>query len=334
MSETAPALSLASLEAEGAGWLLDCEYRQHSPRTLEERRDFLAKLAWLMAREHLAELTPAACRAFLRHVAVGHLETAGRWGNEEPRTANFSPVKPATLHSYYRRLRTFANWLVKEGRLAASPMARIEPPRVPRVLIEPFTDEQIEGLRRAARRGTHPARDEAILLFLLDTGARASELCSLSRGDFDLLQRRVVVRGKGGHQRALYLGAVATRALWAYLNEAGATGTDGQADPAAALFLADRGARTGMGLTRSGLLDLFERLGPKAGLSGVRCSPHTCRHTFAIRFLRAGGNAFQLQAALGHTCQAMVSRYVHLAHVDVATAQRAFSPVDRLNKRR
>ena len=320
MSESAPALPVSALAEMGAAWLLDGEYRQHSPRTLDERRDFPAKLAWLMERDGLAELTPTACRTFLRHVAVGHLEPAGRWASGQR-----GPVKPNTVHSYYRRLRTFACWLARNDLVAVNPRARIEPPRVPRVLIEPFTDAQIEALLAAAAKGTHPLRDRALLLFLLDTGARVSELCSLRRADFDFLTRRCVVRGKGGHERALHLGTVSARALWAYVNEA-------RQAPEAALFLGDRGTRAGEGLRRKGVQELFWRLEKAAGLSGVRCSPHTCRHSYAIRFLRAGGGQFELMAALGHSDVTQTSAYVKLAAIDLGAAQKSFSPMDRLRR--
>lgn len=324
MSERAPVsteIALPELLRLGEGWLLDCEYRQHSPRTLEERREILARLEWFLVQQGRQACSETDLRAFLAHVATGHLREPGRWGRHR------TPVKPKTVHSYHGRLRTLFGWLARQGYIERSLMERIDPPRVPRVRIEPFTDDHLDALLRAARKGTHPRRDEAILLFLLDTGARASEVCSLKRGDYDMLTRRCVVRGKGGHERALCLGAVSARALWAYLNEE-------QQDPAAALFLADRGTRAGEGLTRNGLRQLFHRLGERAGLEGVRCSPHTFRHSYAVRFLQAGGNGYQLQDSLGHTHPAMTAKYVHLAAVDVEQAQRQFSPVDRLRRRR
>jgi integrase/recombinase XerD len=72
---------------------------------------------------------------------------------------------------------------------------------------------------------------------------------------------------------------------------------------------------------------LLTRMGKRAGVPD--CHPHRMRHTFALEFLRGGGDVFSLQKLLGHSTLDMVRNYVAIAQVDVQNAHRRASPVDR-----
>jgi site-specific recombinase XerD len=181
--------------------------------------------------------------------------------------------------------------------------------------VEPFT---------AARRSSHARRDEAILLFLFDTGARASEFCGLKMSDLDLSAHRATVLGKGRKTRLLFFGRVTAKAIWQYLRETPRESHE-------ALFRPDRGCHAGERFSPAGLLHFFKRLGKAAGIHSVRCSPHTARHTFAVTFLRNGGNVFTLQQMPGHTSLAMTRRYVVLAEADMEAQHREYSLMDSMD---
>jgi integrase/recombinase XerD len=219
--------------------------------------------------------------------------------------------------------------MVEEGVLESTLLGRRKAPVSRPHQVTPFTPAQVEALIGASRKSSHPKRNEALVLFMVDTGARASEVCGLCNGDLELSSRRAMLTAtKGGRTRNVFFGKRSTRALYSLLLESGTKG-----DPEVPVFLSDRGLEAGGRLTPSGLRQLFERLGNAARIEGVRCSPHTCRHYYAIEFLRAGGSLFSLQQALGHTSLSMVKRYVAWAEADLERQSKQFSPADRLLKR-
>jgi integrase/recombinase XerD len=166
------------------------------------------------------------------------------------------------------------------------------------------------------RRDT-ATRDKAIVLVLLDSGMRASELCALTVGDADLSTGRVTVeRGKGGKARHTYLGKAARKALWRYVSRR-------QTRPDDPLFVT-RGERA---MDGDRLLKLIVNLGKRAGVGNLH--PHRFRHTFATQFLRNGGNLLALQRLLGHSNLGMVRRYAAIVEADLAAAHESSSPADR-----
>jgi integrase len=83
-------------------------------------------------------------------------------------------------------------------------------------------------------------------------------------------------------------------------------------------------------------LTAFDRqsslLARKAKIQGVRCSPHTLRHTFATNFIRNGGDVFTLQKILGHADIQTCMVYVHMSGKHVQEAMLRHSPVDKLTQ--
>lgn len=208
----------------------------------------------------------------------------------------------------------------------------IELPRYDKKLIIPFTLEEIRALVAAAEwtsnwdtrtgkraRSKRPTarRDVAIILTLLDTGLRVSELCSLTVRDYQQETGRLFVRqGKGGKSRYVFAGARAQRAIWRYLLERKGV------RPADLLFA----SKTENALERNNLRHTLNVIGENAGVQDVH--PHRFRHTFAVEFLRNGGNVFELKRILGHEKLATVEIYLELASVDIQRAQQANSPAD------
>lgn len=321
-------LSVADFRSLLESFLMRGDIERHSAATLINHRYRVGRVLWLADKRGWSCIGYRELQQFFLYLNHAHEETrdnviVGRWDN--PR--EIEPLKPGSVKSFHLSIRAFLNWCIAEGELDTSPLERIAAPIDRPDQVQPFTDSQVSALLLAAKRTRNPLRDEALLLLLVDCGLRVSELCALRLGDIDFMADTILVReGKGGKGRSLSFGRDAKRAVWNYLQKErrGEEATE-------PVFRSDG---TGDALTRRGVALLLARLGKAAKLpSTVRCSPHTCRHFFAVSLLRNGANIFALKSALGHTSMAMVNRYLSLSQADVAAAHRLASPADRLKER-
>jgi site-specific recombinase XerD len=229
-----------------------------------------------------------------------------------------------TINCYLRSISSFWSWLVREGFIEDNPFARTKIPKAPKKVITPFTEDQIQGLLQAIdTSSTAGLRAYAMILTFLDTGMRLGELIGLKKDDVDLRNKTLKVFGKGAKERRLPIGKRLLAALWKYQLHRPQPAT-GSVDN---FFL----TQDGWPLTKNRLETIIKDLGIKAGLQGVRCSPHTFRHTFCIQFLRNGANLFSLQQMTGHTSLEVLRGYVALAESDIKIAHQKFSPVDNMN---
>lgn len=233
--------------------------------------------------------------------------------------------------NYYIGLSGLWTWLVGEEIVPENIVRKLKPPRAERKEVVPFTEMEIKAIFAALNRSKVYQRDghsvdhslgsfernRAVLLLMLDTGLRASELCNLKIEDLDNRNNRVFVKqGKGMKERLLPFSPRTGQMIWRYL--AGRK----DARPEDPLFA----SRLNRPMTRTKLAEMCAGIGKRAGVPNVH--PHRFRHTFAIEFLRNGGSAFTLQMMLGHSTLETVKIYLKLAQIDLDTAHRRASPVD------
>lgn len=213
---------------------------------------------------------------------------------------------------------------MREMLVEETPFSRVKIPRAAGKVIRAFSNAQLEELVNAVNTDMPEGyRDYAIILTLLDTGIRVSELTGLRLGDVQMEERTLKVMGKGNKERMVPFGKGVQRVLWGYIN---------RVRPGPALVRNDFLFLTADGrpLTKNRVEFRMKKYGSRAGITGVRCSPHTLRHTAAISFLRNGGDVFSLQRLLGHRSLEMTRRYCEVADVDVQNAHATASPVDNL----
>lgn len=288
-------------------FLLDREARRCTPKTLCHYRYTLTSfVAFLRAQgvSQVAEIAP-------RHIRA-HLVALQRRG-----------LRDTTLHAHARGIRAWCNWLVAEGELQQSPMARVGMPRLEQRVPEPFSRDEILRLLAACDRSTpRGARDYALVLVALDTGLRLAELASLRVGSIDMRTGLVTVMGKARKQRLV---AVGSRARGAVLKMLSCT----DARPGDPLWPAFnwRGDQVGA-LTVQGVRTAIVRLGRRAGVRP--CGPHRFRRTFALWSLRSGMDLHSLRLLMGHADLDVLQRYLKLAGEDLTEAHRRHGPVDNL----
>jgi len=190
---------------------------------------------------------------------------------------------PGAKLSYFRAIRAFVNWLLRNDYLRESPIKRVDPPK-PRLRVLPsLTNEEIGYLIDFVTS----IRDKAIISLLADSGMRLSEVASIKADDIDWDNQTVIIWGKGGRQRK-------------------APFTERSAN-----YLLDILASDGTGdniwhMKRRGIQHMLLELARKSGLP---CNPHTFRRTFASNLHRAGLDVEHIMRLGGWESLDMVVRY-------------------------
>lgn len=221
-----------------------------------------------------------------------------------------------TVHDYARPVKTLLRFWHADDLMPTDVMKRVTMPRLTKPVLPAFTRVEVNTLLRA----TEADRDKTLILFLLDTGVRASELCALKVADFDVTTGAVMVRmGKGGKGRTVFCGAKSRRAVLRYLLSRDNPATDAPLFPS---------VNDGQHLKPNGLLQLLRRLERKSGVANVH--PHTFRRTFALWSLRAGMDIVRLAALLGHSDLTVVRQYLAIVEDDLQDAHEQHNGLDLL----
>lgn len=228
--------------------------------------------------------------------------------------------KMSTVGLRLRAVRAFFNWMVGEGVLKESPVAGIVI-RSHRSEVETYTREQLNDIFRQPDLETFVGyRDYAILTIFLETGIRLRELTDIKMDDVRMTDSQILINDKNGGFRLVPLQKQAKNVLNRYLKARGTS-------PSPYLFITQDDTQ----MSRKAVQDRVKKYGRMAGVTNVRNSPHTFRHTFAKMSVRNGANLFDLQKILGHSTLDMVRVYVNLFSNEVAEAHSKFSPIENLH---
>ena len=213
-------------------------------------------------------------------------------------------VSPITINSYLRCINAYLRWLHEEHQHA--------PLRIPRLkeeqkVLATLTPEHVKRLLQFSPKGRNLKRAHTLTLLLLDTGLRFAEALGLTWDRVDLDNLVLKVLGKGGKHRVVPISLECRKVLYRWKQQQ--RGGD-------LLFP----TRSGLQSSQRNVGRDVRLLGQRVGINGVRFSPHTFRHTFAVSYLRAGGNVLYLQRILGHSSLEMTNRYTRSLGIDDLSA--------------
>lgn len=272
----------------------------------------------------LHQVDQYAVSLFLDHLQATH----------KPTKKSRSEISTYTLAGYVRVIKSFLNWCLLDPQygqfVSSTVIARIENPKVVETIIETFSSEQIKALFSACDKEESEhlqVRDRAILAVLLDCGLRATELITLTIGNVSLDTKDAYVRvlGKGNKWGEVGLGEQARKYVHKYIrvfrmptieydvSQKQKNISDRQCKQIAievaqiSLVFVNR---YGAELTKSGLWRIITRLSERSHIEGVRCSPHTFRHTFAKMFMQNGGDIYKLSKLLRHSSVSVTEQYL------------------------
>jgi integrase/recombinase XerC len=208
-------------------------------------------------------------------------------------------------------LRTFFQFLVREGVVELNPAKLVSTPRLEKKLPNHLSiEDAIRFIETPDLETDLGKRDRAILELLYGTGVRVSELTKLDLSDVDFQNKLVRVTGKRRKQRIVPFGDPALHALMiclsvrnAFLQNAPLAERDTQA-----LFLNYQGTRI---TTRSVGRMVDKYITICAGIHNI--SPHSLRHSFATHLLDSGADLRDIQELLGHARLSTTQIYTHVS---------------------
>ena len=216
-------------------------------------------------------------------------------------------VSNTTLDNMRRVFQSFFTWMHREGYVLKDPCAAVNKIRADKIIKNPYSDEEMELMREAAKN----LREKAIIEVLYSTGMRIGELEKLNKDDIDFVNGKAIVFGKGAKEREVYFNVKAQLALKKYL--------ENRNDTNEALFVGLQSPYNRLKV--STYEKILRELG---GRCGVHCHPHRFRRTCATILLNKGMPIQEVSKILGHAKLETTMIYCEINQQSVAANHKKY----------
>jgi site-specific recombinase XerD len=228
-------------------------------------------------------------------------------------------LQPASINLYLAIIRVFYDYLKYEEKIKlTNPVKTNCRLRVPKPLPRALREDQVDAFFEVIKT----KRDWAMFRLMLRCGLRVEEVAHLSLGDIDLKQKRImVIDGKGGKDRVVYISDDAADGLIQYLKLRSHRRVK-------KVFLVEKGDYKGQPISVRGIQKRMEYYAKKTGL---KISCHHLRHTMATQLLNADAQVESIQDLLGHNWITTTERYCNVSNVKVKRDY--FNAMEKILKR-
>jgi site-specific recombinase XerD len=234
-------------------------------------------------------------------------------------------IKPATYNLRLNYLKIFFLFSIEEKYIDANPLQKLKKRKAMERIVDVHYSTLQKLLTLPDKNTFSGLRDNALLMFVLDTGIRPKEALNLTLQDFDLKHLVVIVPpeiAKTRTERTLPISPITSKAIAELIrNRHQAWGDNIPVFPTS----------DGMVMTSE---SWSRRLVKYSKELGEKVRPYDLRHCFALYYLRNGGNVFSLQKTMGHSTMDMTRRYVAFSSVDVRENHTKASPLGKLMPQR
>ena len=267
-------------------YLVECEIRKFTPRTLRGYKNHLNIFVTYCEEEGITEMedvTLVVVRQFTQTMIK-----KGRKGTY--------------INSLLKVIKVFIQYCYDEGYAAFNPKKNFKWVKEDKPVIMAFKPEHIKIIMNNCKGNDYfSIRDLCIMSMFFETGIRALELCSIKTADVH--EDFIIIQGKNHKQRTVPITPILKKSMMRY-------------ERARENFFAYKTTEdyyflsfSGRMLTNSGLRHMMAE--KCEGIEGIRCSPHTCRHTWAQQQIKMGTDVYTISRLLGHENIGITQTYLN-----------------------